>query len=769
MSLPPQTRLVRYHALANVAWLKSALVEIKPEVLPEDLPTPDVDRATLSEGIQAPTPHYHQYRCVQGNPLSCTLSCQPSTATDTQTSCEQCYFPSLLPEQGQLVGKQGQYQLGRSLGRRGIGRLYEGMQLSSETPVSIQEYLLPERYFSPDEQRQYQEAFTSLAGLTLADGRVQDVRMVAPLEAIADPSGERCYLVTPAVDRSPTLNRYCAQHGSFGSQTVLDILNQVLQTLTFLHQQKFTLPTGQVQTGMVHGNLSLESLLWVADDKAPETHGFVYLTDFALWEKLFDPALVDRGQPDHQQDLMALGKVAFWLLNGATLDLYEQPLNPRLDNNWPDSTYPPLKTFILRLIGIESPFDSAETARKALLSIPSEPAVSQWENREAEVLPVKKAGYKKILPVLIAAVILATLGSVGWLLLRSRRPSYANPSLPPCCLDAVEAVPVGDYVYASPVSAYWHPLFKTSIDPLAGSPPTLFDRLQVLHPDLSLVARTTSSVADAIATIQSGQAEFAIVPLIEPLPADISATIIAYDSLVPVVAFNYPKRTKGLPNALRGEISVSQLKQLYNGEIDNWQQLSSVDLRVKRYWPSDPTARAIFKERVLNKPEGTYSPTPPLPHSSTNSGQAFSTPEPEALQTIAMLRWILQDFENNTIGSIGIAPLSQVFGQCSVYPLALTSEGRSVSPLIFEAGQAMGPGSDLCDRKGSYHPNADALRDGTYPLAYPLAVVYPFDNTRSDIGKTLARLLLTQESQAYLTSLGMVSASPLPLTLNEKH
>jgi ABC-type phosphate transport system substrate-binding protein len=68
------------------------------------------------------------------------------------------------------------------------------------------------------------------------------------------------------------------------------------------------------------------------------------------------------------------------------------------------------------------------------------------------------------------------------------------------------------------------------------------------------------------------------------------------------------------------------------------------------------------------------------------------------------------------------------------------------------------PKSDLCDRKGSYHPNAEAIRSGDYPLAYPLAVIYPFDNSRSNIGKKIADLLLTQESQAQLITEGMVSA-----------
>ncbi|MEO0458522.1 MAG: phosphate ABC transporter substrate-binding protein [Cyanobacteria bacterium P01_A01_bin.114] len=763
MGLPQPVRVARYHDLARVVWLKSALAEIRPEVLPETLPVPDAEPPAEPDYIQPPIAYYHQYRCLQGNPLSCSLNCQSPTnyqspAGEGQTHCEHCSFPGWLPEQGQLIGKQGHYQIGRRLGRRGIGRLYEGLQLSSETPVTLQEYLLPDRYFNPDEQRQSQEAFIRLAGLALADGRAQDVRVVAPLEAMAEPSGERCYLVTPAVDRSPTLNRYCAQYGAVNSQTVGDILNQVLQTLTFLHQQKFTLPTGHVQTGIVHGNLTLDSLLWVAAEKASGVHGFIYLTDFALWEKLFDPALVDRGRLDSQQDLTALGKIAFWLLNGSTLDSSKQPLNPRLDHNWPDGLYEPLKLFILRLMGIEPPFESAEAARKALLQLPPEPVISQWENRDVEILPVKRAAYRRVLPILIAAIILATLGSIGWLILRSRRPSYATPALPACCLDAVEAIPIGEYVYASPVSAYWYPVFKASVDTLTGANPTLFDQVQALHPELSLVARSAASVEEAIASVQSGQAEFAIVPLTEPLPADISATIIAYDSLVPVVAFNYPERAKGLPDALDGKISASQLKEIYTGKIDNWQQLSSFDLPVKRYWSEDPTVQTIFQNRILSDAET------PSPHPLTPSPPLLRPPE--TLQTIPMLQQILQDFENKTVGSIGVAPLSQVFGQCSVYPLALSPEAgddffRPNSPLIFEEGKAIEPGSDLCDRKGSYYPNANAIRNGTYPMAYPLAIVYPFDNTRSDIGNKVASLLLTQESQAYLKSVGMVSAYPL--------
>ena len=769
MELPYQDRLERYQELADVQWLKSVLEEIKPEVLPETLSEAPVQQA-IPEFIQAPMPYYHQYRCLQGNPLSCQ---QP--AAEAQSKCEQCYFPALLPAGGKLIGKQGEYKIGQSLGRRGIGRLYQGVRLSSEEPVVIQEYLLPERYFSPDEQRQCQESFAMLAGLALADGRVQDVRVVLPLDAIADLSGERCYLVTSAIDSSPTLNRYCAEQGAFDSKLVRSLLNQVLQTLTFLHQQKFTLPAGQVQEGIVHGNLNLDTLLWVTDTKKQDLSSFVYLTDFALWEKFFDPARIDREQPDYQEDLAALGRVAFFLLNGATLDSQGQRLKPHLDSNWPE-TDAFLKQFILRLIGIEPPFASAESARMALLAMPWEEEESQWEHREAEQVPGKSAWYKRFVPVLVVAAILAVLGGLGWLLLRSQRPSYADTPLAPCCLKAIDAVPTGEYRYAIPAYAYWYPVFRASEIPSPeATSATLFDQLQTLHPTLSLVPQVTRSVQDAIASIQSGQTDFAIVPLTEPLPADITSTVIAYDSLVPVVAFSYPERTQGLPYALKGEIDLVQLKQLYTGEVDNWQQLSSLqqskslDLAVERYWTNDPTVQAIFTQRVLQSPGAQQTSDTSSIDTLGNTNSPFITIDsldtdiknPGSLPTLTMLRWILQDFENLTIGSIGIAPLSQVFGQCSVYPLALHEKRQTIAPFVFTNGKAMDPEGDLCDHKGSYQPNADALRNNTYPLAYPLAVIYPFDNRRSPIGKKLAELLLTQESQTYLQSIGMVSAYPV--------
>lgn len=773
-----QLRRVRFDALRQVSWLTNTLDELKSEILPvepADLLLADevAEQNAFPLSIHVSTPHYSQYRCVQADPLSCLPA-----ATSAKRRCDRCDFPGWLPIKGELVGKKGRYSIVKRLGSRGIGRQYAGVDIQSEEPVVIREYLLPHRYFSREEQRDRQEKFVNLAGLTLADGRTLDLRIVAPIEAIADSAGNRCYLIAPALDSSPTLNRYCAQHGPLPSQTIFQILDQVLQSLTCLHEQKFLLPTGQTQSGLVHGNIDLDTLLWVHTDRpkirplptssaaiaptyldsltAPD--GFVYLTDLSLWEKLFDPANANASYPDYQQDLNALGEVAFFLLNGATLGTDAKPLNPRMKSDWPEGTPLPLKSFIMRLTGIEAPFSSAESARAALLSLPVETAVSQYEYRTDELLPQKIDWYKRALPLLIVAA-LAALGTLGWLLLRSRRPLYAEPPIPSCCLDTVAAVPDGEYVYASPKSAYWYPLFRSTPDANSASlsaQPTIFDRIKETHPELSVKGRAAESVEDAIATIQAGQAEFAVVPLTADLPPDITSTTIAYDTLVPIVAFSYPDRKKGLPSNLDGAIALSDLEQIFSGTINHWRQISSNQLPLKRYWLADEAAQSLFIQRMFNEGTELNSAAPKQDRFINSSVRA------EALPTIPMMRSILRDFENKTTGSIGIAPLSEVANQCSVYPLALTVEGETVSPLVFDNSKRITPRSDLCDRKGSYSPNAAAIRSGDYPLAYPLAIVYPFDNTRSTIGQKLAELLLTQESQQTLVDSGLVSAYPLP-------
>ena len=285
---------------------------------------------------------------------------------------------------------------GSRLGRQGNGRLYMAIQLGSNQPVVVKEYLLPQPYFNPAASRQQKTAFKNLAGLSLADGRIQDFRLVQPLDAIADDLQERCYLILDERAAYPTLSRYFS-HGSLTNAEVRWVLNQVLQTLEFLHDQKFRLPSGQTQTGIAHGNLSLHSLL-IGSENEPDvslqsdgiqngglsssnlSNGnqasrlldaacFIYLCDLALWERLFDPVMLNVPPASTAQDLVDLGYVAFYLLAGRTRTATGQLLDPRNREHW-QTADPFLKGFILRLMGLDVPFESAEVARRELARSP---------------------------------------------------------------------------------------------------------------------------------------------------------------------------------------------------------------------------------------------------------------------------------------------------------------------------------------------------------------------------------------------------------------
>jgi hypothetical protein len=116
------------------------------------------------------------------------------------------------------------------------------------------------------------------------------------------------------------------------------------------------------------------------------------------------------------------------------------------------------------------------------------------------------------------------------------------------------------------------------------------------------------------------------------------------------------------------------------------------------------------------------------------------------------------------MGAIAFGKLSQVFGQCSVYPLAL-KEGKTdfVHPLIQDNQQPVNPTTDLCEHKGSYFPNLQVFRDNSYPLGYPLGVVYPRDNSRPPVGAKFAEMLRTQEGQQLLSRTGLIPLYPLVL------
>lgn len=762
---PPDRRLARFKALTRWAWLVPTLEEIKPKLFPPVPETTNLGEIPQAAGIAppgiapSPTP-YRQYRCGVGDPLNCPEPLKVVQQDPKAKYCLICSFPAALPAKATLYGRKGNYVVERCLGHRGMGRIYTGTQLGSEQPVVIKEYVLPQRYFNAEERKQRQDAFLNLAGLSLADGRTQDFRLVAPLEAIADDREERCYLITDVRDANASLSLAIAQIGAVPAAQVRMILNQTLQTLDFLHRQKFALPSGQVQIGFPHNNLTMHSLLLAQEPGNGATAGdrptldqefFIYLTDLGLWEQLFIPANLHREPGSPAADLRALGYIAFYLLQGRVVDEVGKLLDPKVPEFWV-RVDPLLKQFILRLLELDLPFESADVARRSLLSHPPAPVAVVEALPAEEVLKPRRRFPRWLIILLSVGGVLFLFGLIWYFWLRSRPApvSESDPTL--CCLEEVGAVPEGDFVYTGVEGSVWGELLEQENLPALPEPgQTLEERIAAAQPGLRLTYLPTNSVQEAIALVQEGTVDFAVIPLIDELPNGMDAQAIAYDGLAVLVAFSYANRAQSLPNALNGQISLEQLQELYTGEIRNWQQLNGSRLPVRLYVPEDPTALQVFEQRILQDDRTTRQFLQIAPSSV------------QQLPAFEMFRAIIQDFEGQDIGAIGFAPLSQVFGQCSVYPLAVGDRAQvPIQPLWLEQTQPINPSTDLCDRKGTYFPNDALIQSGAYPLAYPLGVIYLQDNSRAPAGEKFAELFSTDEGQRLLNQAGLVPLRPIP-------
>ncbi|MDT9294226.1 MAG: substrate-binding domain-containing protein [Arthrospira platensis PCC 7345] len=733
------------------------------EEIPEDTDIEILDTPPqLAEVSPSSLNPYPKYRCTHGNPLFCPLATSSTTAETQVLTCLQCGFPAFLATKSEIIGNQGRYRIVSFIGSRGLGRLYQAVQTNNNKTVIIKEYLLPQRHFNPQEQQQTKTVFENVAGLVPADGRVQDFRLLVPSEAIADRHQPRCYTVTPTLSNSyPTLRTYMRQFGAMTPQQVLHLLDQILQSLEALHTQKYRLPSGQIRESVAHGNLSLDTILILPI----EQHQFhrpqfiAYIADLALTEKPFQPGLTTVTQADPKLDLTALGAIAFDLLKGnwqhdltSPVDVRGQTFRYQFPEDWPEN-YLPLQQFILRLLGFNISFENAKAAREAL------PKLSEIDdNYQAIVLDTEdtKPPFPRLWLLLL--LLLAFLGGIGiWRLLYRPYVVLADHRFSPCCIKDIAAIPKGTFSYTAEENGVWN--YSIRQRNLVEKGKTLESELQQRIPNmLKLVYKPQPTTEKALAKVRNQEADFAITSLIQDLDRDLNAIPFAYDGLVVFVAFSYQRRQNSLPHNLNGQISIKQLRQLYTGEINNWKQLGGPDLPVQLYIPTDGEAIRIFEERVLQNDRAIaqFRRLWQKPSSDNFITTETNVNRIRQIPTFQAMRTVLQDFEERQIGSLSFGPLSQVFQQCSVYPLAIVEGLRPAVQPLSHNNESITPGTDLCNDKGSYYPSVELFQTGQYPLAYSLAVVYSFDNSLSPVGQKFAEILKTEEAQNLLIKTGLV-------------
>jgi len=667
-------------------------------------------------------------------------------------------------------GRRGKYRVEKCLKDGESVRLYQGIQVENNKPILIKEYLLTDRDFNQKEAKERKEKFERLASLNLKNGVGQDFRLISPWDAIAPSNEKRCYLIfEQPIHNSLTLREYLLKSGAMTPHQVRGVLDQVLQTLWFLHSHRLRTFDDEIEQGLPHGYLSLDSLL-IASSSQPsaldQPQFFIYVADLALWEDLFKPPIAKFSERSPKQDLIDLGYVSFYLLWGTTVDPdTDQPLNPKFEQHWPEFKDARLNKFIHRLLGIDQPFKTAFEARKELLAPLSRELETPLDvTAEAENLE-EDTQISSLFRLVITIILLSLLAGLLWqIMLRLRQPLFQVKQLvfnssEPCCLAQIERVPTETVTYITEADGIWSHILNTVS--LVSYKKTFVEELTIREPRLTTYTLNISN-ENIIEAIRLKRADFALTTFIKDLPDDMEQAEVAYDGLVVFVAFSDNKRYQSVPNAFNGKITLDQLREIYTTEtLSNWSPPEGINQNIKVYMPVDNRqAVKLFEELV-------FKGDPPqefknLPEKLIRDGPQKIN---QQLNESYILGEILKDFEQDQTVGVGFGLLSRVFNQCAVYPLALGKKGEEVQPLVQQVGnqvKPIEPTIDLCNDKGSYWPNVEAFKSASYPLIYRLVLVYPKDETRAVAGKKFAELLKTDEGQRLLSEAGLVSLRTLP-------
>ncbi|MEL7315776.1 MAG: hypothetical protein AAFN08_12570, partial [Cyanobacteria bacterium J06559_3] len=669
-------------------------------------------------------------------------------------------------------GWVGRYVIGTCLQDDGWMRLYEGIQENSSEPVWIYEYRLSETVFNGRDRQSRRTAFKQVIDRNSRLGEGSDFRILK-LRDVVTAAQQPCYLITQSLPGGHCLSECLASRGyPFAPEQVREFLRQVLQSLQYLQAYQVHWPQGSSQMGLPHGHLNLESV-WIrfAETRSPGQADtfFVYLSRLALWEHLFytgDPPLQEIAQTSQAlgtiaDDLSDLGGMAFILLTGNSqqdpTDLQAWPDDPQVRSLYP---------FICRLMGQgpEEPFRSPDTAIVALktllstLVLPVEHEAPDVAESEVAASPERRLG---VWPWLLAGLALLGSGLLLWRLISGRTPilGHTCDESNECVLQLGSLANTGIIAYQFEPGSYWADIFSRSL-----ASPAMRASSFLLEESLERRAKAPSSTLVRAATaprdraalleqIQQGQVQAGFIRGRQALPEGVGATTVGYDGIAIFVIHSDAHRDRNIPKLLDGQITKEDLQKLFTQQTT---VIGEDELPIKLYLPQGYADSAkdaaatiqLFRELVFENP----------------SDQAqFDAAQRQVMQSIrdldgppdSIYAHMLDDFEiqaanpdgetsaQPTIG-IGFDRISRLKGQCSVYPLALTDDGKTYPVFVGTEGTPIDLNTDLCGDKGTYWVNPkifeapgnplnerDLDRDDPdevpYPLGYTMAVAHPED------------------------------------------
>ena len=733
-----------------------------------------------SDYIFAPLPNpYPQYnKCDRNNPLGCDRPLETLKVAPTAKFCGKCGFPAPLPTNLEIRGRKGTYQVKSFLSRQGNGRIYDAVEQNNGRSIIIKEYLLPRRCFESTETRlQKKEIFTRVANFQVAQTIPSDFRLIIPSEGISDRDRDGCYLVAPGnLAALPNLKTYLVQQGRMETEQVIKLLDQVLQSLEFLHSHKWQFTSGEIQQGLVHANLNLDTLLI----NQTEVEFLVYLWDLSVWDELFQPINVPIANKRVIDDLAALGNIGLYLLatpeiatskGGERLTQTPYPLNPRHDPNWTEIV-PPLQDFLQKLLGLNSPFKDAASARRELRQLISDRAKLELAPQTpSEPLPTAEKTSNWLFWAIFSAIILLLGGGIWWWKrnLNSEQPVAFSGE---CCIENIRNVPPGNLTYGIVASSKLQSIFKIN-DTYKNayrlaSDVNNFTKVIDEKQNIKLDQKILNNRQELIEAISPQQIDFALVNLTDRGEKDqfdrsdkeqLFNKTIAYDGLLVFVPFvDCSGECQQLGEYLAQKITLRQLQDIYTAQVSNWHEINPSipnDLPIQAFAPRDESTLKLFEQLLFAKEDVKAF------------REAIAEGKIKQRESYPMLQEIRNLWQQDKIGGIGFDLQNLIYKQCNVYPLTVVKDNSDFFPMLIKQDQT---GVNLfenlsCKDKSNYQLNQTVFRDRQYPLTFSLNLLYLNDNRYQnlELGQKITEIFQTEEFQCHLSHKKFIS-----LELSEK-
>jgi phosphate transport system substrate-binding protein len=301
----------------------------------------------------------------------------------------------------------------------------------------------------------------------------------------------------------------------------------------------------------------------------------------------------------------------------------------------------------------------------------------------------------------------------------SDRQNFDNKSSATSNFQSVINVPTGSFSYSG--SYAWAPI-RLLVD----------SQIQNARRELQLryVNSANSSSDSSLQMLLDGRLDFA--QLSRPLTQEEYATAqqqgiklkqhsVALDGIAVVV--NPSLQIPGL--------TVNQLQQIYQGKIINWSQVGGPNLPITALsLPSDEKDLLLLSAPNEQK------------KLKFGSGVQYINTTTEALRKVS-----------KTPGSIYYGSAGITIPQCSVKPLPL---GHTSDRLIPPYQEPLVP-SEQCPNQRN-QVNAEAFRNGSYPLLVNLSVVTKQSNSQQqNVGEAYTKLVLTDIGQKAIAQAGFIS------------